>query len=117
MGPVGRFLHNSGYTPIGVHINSIGHLGRGDIEDFALRILGDTDGHLVMCDKGLAKIDGIEVTRYLSTLVPTILVTGEPQTRETHRVGHVYIEKPLNPHSLIQGIDMAFQLYLQQYGE
>ncbi len=39
MGPVGRFLYDSGYTPIGVHVNSNGHLNRGDIEEFALRFL------------------------------------------------------------------------------
>ena len=54
-----------------------------------------------VCDKGLGRTDGIEFCRALNELTPTIMLTGEPQTRETHRVGSAYFEKPYDKPKLI----------------
>ncbi len=54
-------------------------------------------------DKSLgANIDGIELARMVTEHTPTIMLTGEPNTRETHRVTTAYIERGHKPEELIK---------------
>lgn len=53
----------------------------------------------LISDKGLGYFSGIslieQVKQALEEQVKTIMVTGEFDTRETHRVADCFIEKPL----------------------
>lgn len=53
----------------------------------------------LICDKGLGDLSGIEVIsriREQSDDIKTIMITGEPDTRETHDVAHILFEKPVS---------------------
>lgn len=56
----------------------------------------------LICDKGLGDLSGIRVIsriREKSPDIKTIMMTGEPDTRETHNVAHILLEKPVSPYA------------------
>lgn len=56
--------------------------------------VANTGAQGAVVDKGLGYTSGIELIKALRELgLLTIMLTGEPGTRETHRVAHRYVEK------------------------
>jgi hypothetical protein len=42
-----------GFTPDDIYINSSVYVRPGEMEDLALRVIGETDARLAVCDKGV----------------------------------------------------------------
>ncbi len=82
-------------------------------ELYAKKILKPENLVAVVCDKSMGFVDGIALNRSLSQEIFTIMLTGEPETRETHRVAHKYIEKPVDPNRLFRTI--LESPYMQRY--
>lgn len=89
----------AGFRPRLIWVNSRKQASPVHINAIAREVTYGTAGAVV--DKGLGLIDGIELCRQIADIVPTIMLTGEPNTRETHRVAQGYIERPINDATMI----------------
>lgn len=101
------------FSYVGYHAYGItpGHRGivasKTEISAFAQMVL-DKSPDVVVSDKGLGWIDGIELLEQIGLKkdsVITVMLTGEWQTRETHRKARLFFTKPVNPDTLIEGIE------------
>lgn len=67
----------------------------------------DHEPDVLISDKGLGCFSGIalidKVRQLSEDRIRTVMITGEPETRETHQVAHLLIEKPI----LIRDINNA----------
>lgn len=103
-------LNKNGYTLIGVYVDP--DYQPTDMQQRVLaRDIIDLGVDLAICDKGLGYTDGIGlVLRLKEAEVPTIMLTGERETRETHRVADRFIVKPIRPSILIEELDEMFAI-------
>lgn len=96
-----RMLGTYGYDTLGFHINSDRSLMGGQLNTAALEIAGHGIG-LAICDKGIGQTSGIDLILALKEEgIPTVMLTGEPNTRETHKVADRYLEKPVFAEELL----------------
>jgi hypothetical protein len=65
-----------GFTPDDIYVNSSVYVRPGEMEDLALRVIGEV--HLAVCDKGVVLVDGIELVRALVAIISTVMHTEGP---------------------------------------
>lgn len=69
----------------------------------------DNHPDVIFCDKGLgSSYSGIEVIRkvreFSEDRIKTVMMTGEPDTRETHNVAHHLLLKPVSRNTLLGSV-------------
>lgn len=99
-----EWLARKGYNSTAVWVNQNWN-AKPDTQEQIVNAILQTGPHIVVCDKGLGFFDGIEIiTAIRGYGVKTIMYTGEPDTRETHRVADAFVEKTLSIDELLNTV-------------
>lgn len=96
---MGEYLSDHGFRAVAVYVPQ----RAGVASDLENRLLAqeimDHNPDILISDKGLGRFSGISLIQSVRQLsedrIRTVMITGEPETRETHKVADFFIEKPV----------------------